>query len=133
MQLFISHGHAKEYNITGNTCTLHANVCYMQTLSIMLVFLLSRAHNKQWITIVISLFVYNSVTAVDEYCIEKPWDCCDGDSTVKPGKVFLATAKEVDSRNHEQIFSLFLTEMVPHFELTNFVCIKITDNVGGDK
>ena len=59
----------------------------------MLVFLLSGAHNKQWIVTVISLLVYNSVTAVDEYCIEKPWDCCDGDSSVKPGNIFLTTAR----------------------------------------
>ena len=43
-------------------------------------------HNRKWIMLAILLSAY-SVTTVDEHCIEKPWDCCDGDSSVKPGKL----------------------------------------------
>ena len=50
-------------------------------------------HIKQWIIIALLLFVY-SVTAVDEYCIEKPWECCDGESSKKPGKfLYLAISQ----------------------------------------
>ena len=52
----------------------------------MLVFFLMGEHNRKWIMLAILLSAY-SVTAVDEHCIEKPWDCCDGDSSVKPGKL----------------------------------------------
>ena len=71
----------------------------------MLVFLLSGVHNKQWTMIVVLLLVCNSVTAVDEYCIEKPWECCDGDSSVKPGKVFLTFSL---INNHRHIITYYM-------------------------
>ena len=71
---------------------MHSLVCSIQPVSNMLVFLLMEAHSRQWIMIAVLLFVY-PVTAVDEYCVEKPWDCCDGDSSVKPGNIFLTTAR----------------------------------------
>ena len=73
-------------------------------------------HIKQWIIIALLLFVY-SVTAVDEYCIEKPWECCDGDSSKKPGKflylaisqytVDLLTANVLLIRNHSCCMKIF--------------------------
>ena len=101
---------------------MHSLVCSrpIQSVSNMLFFLLMEAHSRQWIMIAVSLFVY-PVTAVDEYCIEKPWDCCDGDSSVKPGNIFLTTARIwLDLKKQWTKFSLFLTEMRPRFELKLF-------------
>ena len=62
-------------------------VCSIQALLIMLVFLLMMgAHNRPWIMLAVLLLVY-TITSANEYCNEKPWACCNGDSSIKPGKV----------------------------------------------
>ena len=60
---------------------------YLHTFLITLVFLLMMgAHNRLWIMLAVLLVVY-TITSANEYCNEKPWACCNGDSSIKPGKV----------------------------------------------
>ena len=62
-------------------------VCSIQAHLIMLVFLLMMGtHNRLWIILAVLLLVY-TITLANEYCNEKPWACCSGDSSIKPGKV----------------------------------------------
>ena len=59
----------------------------VSALLIMLAFLLMmEAHNRLWIMLALLLLVY-TITSANEYCNEKPWACCNGDSSIKPGKV----------------------------------------------
>ena len=82
------------------------------------------AYTEHRIMIAALLLVYNSVTAVDEYCIEKPWECCDGDSTVKPGKFFVIGLISIYSL---QINTLLLGCTL--CEVNNFIPMAITPTI----